>query len=54
MASLLTHVQPALEGTDPEKKKGAFNALAVCAEGCSEHIRNKYLVPFLQVIGIKL
>ncbi len=51
MSALLTHVQPALKGTDPEKKKGAFNALAVSAEGCSEHIRTKYLVTLLQVIG---
>jgi hypothetical protein len=31
--------------------KGAYNALAVCAEGCSEHIRTKYLSSFLQVVG---
>ncbi len=51
MCSLLSHVHPALQGNDPEKRKGAFNALAVCAEGCAEHIRNKYLVSFLHAIG---
>lgn len=51
MHALLSHVQPAIESNDPAKMKGAFNALAVCAEGCSEHIRNKYLVNLLQVIG---
>jgi hypothetical protein len=52
MPALLSHVQPALQGSDPGKMKAAFNALAVSAEGCSEYIRTKkYLSSFLQVIG---
>ncbi len=51
LSSLLSHVRPALEGVDPGKRTAAFNAMAISAEGCSEHIRNKYLVGFLQVIG---
>ena len=35
--------------TSPNVMKGAFNALAVSAEGCSEHIRNKHLNSFLEV-----
>lgn len=51
MSALLSHVEPALKGNDPAKLKGALNALAVSAEGCSENIRKKYLVHFLACIG---
>ncbi len=53
LSALLPQVQPALEQEpgNPGRKKAAYNALAVSAEGCSEHIRSKYLVTFLQVIG---
>lgn len=52
MAALLSFVQPALEaGNDPQKLRGAFTCLAICAEGCSEYIRTKYLITFLQAIG---
>lgn len=55
MAALLSHVQPALQSSDPGLLKGAFYSLAVCVEGCSENIRSKYLVNFLHCIdmGIK-
>ncbi|KAG8238815.1 hypothetical protein J437_LFUL010529 [Ladona fulva] len=48
--SLLRHVEPALQGTDPYAKKAAYLALAVLAEGCAEYIRNKYLEQFLRCI----
>ncbi|XP_059088623.1 importin-4-like [Tigriopus californicus] len=51
MPPLLRLVEPALQDGRPEMMKGAFNALAVIAEGCSEHIRTKYMVSFLQAIG---
>lgn len=51
MPPLLRLVEPALQDGRPEMLKGAFNALAVIAEGCSEHIRTKYMVSFLQAIG---
>ena len=52
MPALLKHVEPALLSNDPAKLKGAYYALAVTAEGCSEHIRNKIgLEKFLHAIG---
>merc|ERR1712020_41973 len=52
MPALLRHVEPALAGNDPAKLKGAYYALAVIAEGCSEHIKYKVgLVKLLQAIG---
>ena len=52
MPALLKHVEPALLSNDPAKLKGAYYALAVTAEGCSEHIRNKLgLEKFLHAIG---
>ena len=55
MTALLGHVQPALASSDPAMLKEAFEAMAVCAEGCSDHIRKKHLPMFLQYIdnGIK-
>jgi hypothetical protein len=55
MSALLAHLQPALDSSDPALLKGAYEALAVSAEGCADHIRNNYLVNFLQYIdtGIK-
>ncbi len=45
-----------MQSADPALQKGAFDALAVVAEGCSEHIRKKHLRNFLQYIdsGIKV
>ena len=52
MTALLKHVEPALQSNDPGQLKAAYYALAVTAEGCSEHIRNKVgLDKFLQAIG---
>ena len=52
MAALLKHVNPALQSNDSGKLKAAYYALALSAEGCSEHIRNKLgLQKFLNAIG---
>lgn len=53
MSNLLRHVEPALKNgyNDLAKVKGAFYALAVSAEGCSDHIRRKYLASFLRCVG---
>ena len=55
MSALMSHLTPALESNNPALLKGSFEAMAVCAEGCSDHIRKKYLVNFLKCIdsGIK-
>ena len=34
-------VQPALESPSKQVQRAAFQAIAVSAEGCQEHIRNK-------------
>ncbi|XP_076355100.1 importin-4-like isoform X1 [Tachypleus tridentatus] len=36
---------------DPYRRKAAYLAIAVIAEGCAESIRNKYLQKFLHLIG---
>lgn len=48
---VLRHIEPALQTNDLYAKKAAYLAMAVLAEGCSEHIRTKYLQSFLQCIG---
>lgn len=55
MSALMAHVNPALNSSDPMLLKGAYEALAVSAEGCSDHIRKKYLSTFLKYLdaGIK-
>ena len=55
MSSLLSQVQPALASTNPTHQRAGYQALAVSAEGCQEHIRNKYLNNMLVVLsnGIK-
>ena len=50
MSALMSHLNPALNSSDPKLLKGAFEALAVSAEGCSDHIRKKYLVNFLKYL----
>lgn len=47
---LLKHIEPSLEGSDIYTKKSSYLAMAVLAEGCSEHIRAKYLESFLRCI----
>ncbi|XP_017781860.1 PREDICTED: importin-4-like [Nicrophorus vespilloides] len=47
---ILTRIEPALQTNDVYAQKAAYLALAVLAEGCSEHIRNKYLESFLKCI----
>ncbi|XP_043465104.1 importin-4-like [Leptopilina heterotoma] len=47
---LLLHIEPGLEGTDIYKKKAAYLAMAVLAEGCSEYIRTSYLETFVRCI----
>ena len=44
-------MQPALSNPNPFIQRAAYQALAVSAEGCQEHIRNKYLGNFLQILG---
>jgi len=55
MSALSAHLNPALNSSDPTLLKGAYEALAVSAEGCSDHIRKKYLTTFLKYLdsGIK-
>lgn len=48
--SLLTLLEPALQGSDPFRKKASYLAIAVIAEGCSEAICSKYLRPLLDCI----
>ena len=47
----IIQVQPALASSNLYHKRAAYQALAVSAEGCQEHIRTKYLNNFLQVLG---
>jgi len=51
ISSLLAQVQPALNSSSPFVLRAAYQALAVSAEGCQEHIRSKYLNKFLQILG---
>jgi len=51
ISALLSQVQPALENPSPQHQRAAFEAIAVSAEGCQEHIRNKYLQNFLAIMG---
>merc|ERR1740129_2221214 len=51
MTAVLAQVQPALENNNPAFQRAAYQAIAVSAEGCQEHIRTKYLQSFLQVVG---
>ena len=55
MSALSAHLNPALNSSDPTLLKGAYEALAVSAEGCSDHVRKKYLITFLKYLdsGIK-
>lgn len=46
----LQHVEPAITGEDIYKKKAAFLSIALLAEGCTEHVRSKYLETFLQCV----
>merc|ERR1719295_750170 len=51
ISTLLGQVQPALSSSNPIHQRAAYQAIAVSAEGCQEHIRNKYLQNFLQIMG---
>jgi len=51
ITALLTQVQPALCSPSPGHQRAAYQAIAVSAEGCQEHIRTKYLQNFLQIMG---
>jgi len=51
ISTLLSHVQPALENPSPQYQRAAYEAIAVSAEGCQEHIRNKYLQNFLAIMA---
>lgn len=48
--TLMSLLEPALRGNDPLAKKASYLSIAVIAEGCSEHICNKYLKTLLDVI----
>ena len=52
MSALMAHLTPALNSSDPALLKGAFEAIAVSAEGCSDHIRKKHLTSLLKCIGM--
>ncbi|XP_068205892.1 importin-4-like [Palaemon carinicauda] len=47
---LMSHVEPALKSGNPHQVKGAYLALAMVAEGCSDTLRIKHLHPLLQCI----
>jgi len=51
ITALLSQVQPALENPSPAYQRAAYQAIAVSAEGCQEHIRTKYLASFLTIMG---
>jgi len=51
ITALLSQVQPALSSPDPGHQRAAYQAIAVSAEGCQEHIRTKYLQNFLAIMG---
>merc|ERR1719376_1599658 len=51
ITALLSQVQPALSSPDPGHQRAAYQAIAVSAEGCQEHIRSKYLQNFLAIMG---
>jgi hypothetical protein len=51
ITALLSQVQPALENPSKQVQRAAYQAIAVSAEGCQEHIRNKYLPAFLAIMG---
>ncbi|XP_026575342.1 importin-4-like [Pseudonaja textilis] len=43
-------MEPALMSPNPYHRKAGLMCLAVLAEGCGDHIRNKHLRPMLQVV----
>ncbi|XP_077982824.1 importin-4-like [Glandiceps talaboti] len=47
---LMQYVEPALQSENPYHRKAALICLAVLVEGCSDHIRHKYLQGLLQVV----
>ncbi|EDV40456.1 uncharacterized protein Dana_GF23922, isoform A [Drosophila ananassae] len=47
---LLQILEEALQNPDPVRRRAAFLAMAVIAEGCSEAITHKYLEPMLNII----
>lgn len=49
---LLRHIESASQDSDPNRKKAAYLALAVIAEGCSEAICAKYLQGTLNYIKV--
>ena len=51
ITALLTQAQPALSSPNPGHQRAAYQAIAVSAEGCQDHIRTKYLQNFLQIMG---
>ena len=44
-------VEPALASPSQFSQRAALQALAVSADGCQDHIREKYLASFLQALG---
>jgi len=51
ITTLLKHVEPALANPSPFSQRAALQALAVSADGCQDHIREKYLASFLQALA---
>ncbi|XP_065340245.1 importin-4-like [Cloeon dipterum] len=49
--ALAQFIEPALQGDDVYRKKAAYLALSVIAEGCTEYIRTNCLENFVQCIG---
>jgi len=51
ISALLAQVQPALESPSQQVQRAAYQAVAVSAEGCQEHIRTKYLPSMLAIMS---
>lgn len=47
---LMALVEPGLKSDDDNERRGSYMAIAVAAEGCADHIRNKYLQVLLQCV----
>ncbi|KAJ6653043.1 hypothetical protein lerEdw1_010129 [Lerista edwardsae] len=47
---LMPLMEPAVLSPNPYHRKAGLMCLAVLAEGCGDHIRNKHLQPMLQVV----
>ena len=37
-------IEAGIQSADPHQQKAAYWCMAVCAEGCADHIRTKYVM----------